>query len=305
MRAPHSRRRRRSRSRCCGCCAGGCRSARRARRPRRRAARTWRGTATPIVSAKTSSVGPRAGQRVRQARAPGSDRRRPRTGSRSWSRSDGAGAEAAPRARPRSPAAAAADSSTRGVRVASVEASETANGEAHVVEAGGAQALVAALVQDEAAADARRPAFEPASTSSAPAICGTRLGLTKLAASIRRTPAAGRPATSSARTCGRERDGCVLEAVARPDVATSSCAHRRPPRAVPRARARRDRAARSRCPRCGAGLPAPVQRTSPGVPENLRDDAGAAMKLPSSASCCWTQQSRAWNWGSSKTSAIV
>ena len=56
-------------------------------------------------------------------------------------------------------------------------------------------------------------------TSSAPAICGTRLGLTKLTASTRGTPAAARRSHSSARTAGASVVVLVLEPVAGPDVA--------------------------------------------------------------------------------------
>ena len=64
---------------------------------------------------------------------------------------------------------------------------------------------------------ARRAA--PAKTSSAPAICGTSFGFTKLAASTRGSPVAASRAHSSARTARLERHLVVLEAVARADVA--------------------------------------------------------------------------------------
>ena len=66
-----------------------------------------------------------------------------------------------------------------------------------------AQAVVAPLVQHQAGVDdALGRARSPATTSSAPAICGTSAGLTKLTASIRGRPAAASRLTSSARTAG-------------------------------------------------------------------------------------------------------
>ena len=82
------------------------------------------------------------------------------------------------------------------------------------------EAVVAALVEDEpGVGDALDSGWIAATTSSAPAICGTRAGWTKLTASIRGSPAAARRSTSSARTAGSSVDRVVLEAVARPDVA--------------------------------------------------------------------------------------
>ncbi len=57
-----------------------------------------------------------------------------------------------------------------------------------------------------------------ANTSSAPAICGTRCGLTKLAASMRARPAAGEAVAELAANSGAS-VGLVLEPVARADVA--------------------------------------------------------------------------------------
>src|SRR5215217_7809176 len=55
-------------------------------------------------------------------------------------------------------------------------------------------------------------------TSSAPAICGTRFGLTKLAASTRGTPAAASFSQSSARTSGES----VLSSFCRPSRGPTS-----------------------------------------------------------------------------------
>ena len=64
------------------------------------------------------------------------------------------------------------------------------------------QPVVAALVQRKPGVDDALAALIAATTSSAPAICGTGFGLTKLTASMRGTPAAASRSTSSARTPG-------------------------------------------------------------------------------------------------------
>ena len=74
-------------------------------------------------------------------------------------------------------------------------------------------------VQHQRRRSRRRRGARARKTSSAPAICGTRCGLTKLAASTRGRPVAASRSHSSARTGGAERHAVVLEPVARPDVA--------------------------------------------------------------------------------------
>ena len=90
----------------------------------------------------------------------------------------------------------------------------------HLAQARGQRAVEAALVQHQARpGDASAVAGSAATTSSAPAICGTSFGCTKLATSTRRRPAAARRPASSARRAGVEQHRIVLQAVARPDVA--------------------------------------------------------------------------------------
>ena len=64
------------------------------------------------------------------------------------------------------------------------------------------RALEALAVEDEAGVGDAVVAGSAAKTSSAPAICGTSFGWTKLAASIRLRPAAAIRVHSSARTAG-------------------------------------------------------------------------------------------------------
>ena len=79
-------RRSRSRSRCCACCAGAARPACPAPQRARHQPRTWRGTPTPIVSARITSSAPAAAIR-RACSMTSRDRRGPRTGSRTRRRS--------------------------------------------------------------------------------------------------------------------------------------------------------------------------------------------------------------------------
>ena len=80
------------------------------------------------------------------------------------------------------------------------------------------ETLVATLVQHEPR-QLGVAALQRATTSSAPAICGTRSSRTNDTASMRGTPR-GRKARHQLRTHRRrERLGLVLQAVARPDIA--------------------------------------------------------------------------------------
>ena len=90
----------------------------------------------------------------------------------------------------------------RGVRVLAAEALRDGDGEVRLGEPGRREPLVAALVEDEAREDDAGRGSSAATTSSAPAICGTRSALTKLTASTRGRPAAASLLQSSARTAG-------------------------------------------------------------------------------------------------------
>jgi hypothetical protein len=95
----------------------------------------------------------------------------------------------------------------RGVLVRPVEGLCGPEGEADLVEAGGREALVSALVEREPAYTTPSLRWSELTTSSAPAICGTRRGSTKLATSTARSPAATRRPTRSARISGGRTSG--------------------------------------------------------------------------------------------------
>ena len=61
--------------------------------------------------------------------------------------------------------------------------------------------------------------MSPANTSSAPAICGTTFGLTKLPHSMRGRPGRGQPVAQLGAHRRLERDAVVLQPVPRTDVA--------------------------------------------------------------------------------------
>ena len=142
-------------------------------------------------------------------------------------------------------------------------------------------------------------------TSSAPAICGTRLGLTKLTASIRGSPAAASrshelaraPAASAApRSAGRRagrrrrsRSGASYDALLAQRASSSSERPSSPPKISPLC----------------AHLPtAPVQRTRAGRVARASGTTPGASDVPISGSSCSTSVSRARQCGSSKMSAI-
>ena len=172
-----------------------------------------------------------------------------------------------------------------------------------------------------------------AKTSSAPAICGTRCGLTKLAASTRGRPVSARRSHSPPDR-GRERLAVVLEAVARPDVAQGDphpglndrnqqgggrhdsgpawltdvvmdlaqqprVSKSGPPRATTRAAFRARPTPRSGAWSARSRSPAPTtrpssgRRSTPTAPGSCRCGASASRRLP----CAWTASSR-WCSGS-------
>ena len=193
----------RSRCRCCACCAGGRRPGRRARAAPPTRSRTCRGTPTPIVSAKTISSAPASASRpARLEHAPGIDRALERAAERRADRHRGA----------HPVLVRALDDALAGLRATPrptafwlrwLNVSVDGEREVHLVEAVSREAVVALLVERRAPRR-RRPSRRSiaATTSSAPAIWGTRAGLTKLTASIRGKPAAASRSTSSARTAG-------------------------------------------------------------------------------------------------------
>ena len=173
------------------------------------------GVATPIVSARTTSARPAkrcAGSATmsgidraleRAAEADGDRRRR---GDR-------------PRPWPRMRLGLRDRVLERHVRRWPVEALGRGERDVDAVERRLPEPFVAALVQDEAG-EARSPrAAITATTSSAPAICGTRSSRTKLTASTRGSPAAARRLTSSRADGRRQRLRLVLQPVPRADVA--------------------------------------------------------------------------------------
>ena len=196
---PPRARRGSSRSRCCACCGRGSRS----RPSARRATRTADGVATPIVSASTTSARPANGA-TSSATTPGSTL-------------------ALERAAEAHEIVTVAGVSPAAARIASVRATASASvalpfrslkrlrrRERHVdaVEAGVArEPLPAALVENEPGELDSGAPLDRATTSSAPAICGTRSPRTKLTASIRGSPAAPSRSTSSARTAGASVSG--------------------------------------------------------------------------------------------------
>ena len=162
--------------------------------------RTCEGTPTPIVSASTISSGPCADSLGQLEHAPRRHRALERAAERGADRHGDPQpvlARAVDQARRPGP--------TRPPASALVALAERVGGGkrvVHLVDASGQRPVVAALVEMSPAKMVSPLRSRPATTSSAPAICGTRFGLTKLTASTRGSPARARRSHSSARTDG-------------------------------------------------------------------------------------------------------
>jgi hypothetical protein len=202
----------------CACCESDS-AAHRGPQSRARAssALTWAGTPTPIVSAKHSSHGSpsRGAARCRARAAMGTS---PSNGQPNdveivtWARTPAARAAVAISSQ------AAMDSWCPTLLIATVEGIAGRYHHADLVAARGEGSIQAAAIQHQAGeADAVGP-VQLRSSASASAICGTLLGLTKLATSMRRTPAL--PQTLDQRDL--DRSGHDLGSICRPSRGPTS-----------------------------------------------------------------------------------
>ena len=177
-----------------------------------------RGTATPTVSASADLAGPALdgalGQLEHAARVDGALERAAEGGADRERRADPV------RLRTREDAHASRDGLLeRGVGVALVELLAGREGEVHLLEADVAQALVAALVDDETGVDHALDALDAGDD-----LLGARhlrhvLRVHEAGGLDAAEPCAGEPVDQLGADRGRERERLVLEAVPRGDVA--------------------------------------------------------------------------------------
>ena len=175
------------------------------------------GTATPMVSAIAISSGLPAASRSASATT--------RAAGTSPSKGQPNAVEIVTCARIPAPRAASAISSQvvdalvdAAALIPLAEAFTGGDRHANLGATGGARTIETLAIQHQADDTAHSGAgASAASTASASAICGTRFGFTKLATSIRRSPARSRRRTNSTFVGGRQHLRLALQAVSRPD----------------------------------------------------------------------------------------